>query len=223
MNFIDTHFGNRYPVGRVLIMLVLILLNLRLISWSSFGSLSEHFSIFLLLFVVPFFLALNRLSASVRDGLITALLVATASVSGMLLGSVADFGRWGLQTLAELCRPGIGSTVMQDLLRMLKLAPFTHLGMMLGCLAGYAVFESRNKSLHQYRAQFTLYCLHITSMFAGMFAVMWGVRLMQRSGSFDSPVYSGELLTMPLVLMWLGMLLGPWTMIEGMKRIRRRT
>lgn len=128
-----------------------------------------------------------------RPGVVGLMLVCVAMFSGMLIGTLLDFGRHGLLLSLNMCQALASG---QFWLAILK-APWTHVGMVLGC--------SMAMVLVQKNALNRLSCFKHGCCLIGMFIGMWLFSFLPLDFIIDSNQWSFALSVMPLTAMWLAM------------------
>ena len=190
-----------YSIRTMLLLAAIMWLSVSLYAWTHFLHIADYIQVpaAASLCLVAF---IHCLTPKIRRAFLAFLLVGGVSAAFMLLGSILDFGRLGLQPYIELCRTGFNITLTQDLGRMFILAPMTHAGMLLGCASGLVVCNISADSIVLIRSVVVKHLFHLL----GMCIVMVLIRIVVRSGAFGSEAaVSSSVLTSPVMLMWLGM------------------
>jgi hypothetical protein len=138
--------------------------------------------------------------------------IAVSGALGILIGSFLDFGSQALINLSSICGAGNSSGVT-DVFTMILLAPWTHVGMWVGCSLALFIFQychqvSGNK--HQ-KVRQHIYC------FLGMIAGMWLIQKIPVNNLLPKSYSSATL--WPVVQMWLGMSAGMFISLSFHKEI----
>ena len=129
------------------------------------------------------------------------LIIVFAGGLGILLGCILDFGQLGLHLLSSLCVAPVNGFGFGNIIKMLTLAPWTHIGMWFSCsLALFIVDYQRGDSLlRSCRGLKHVFCL------MGMLLGMWLIQMLQLN-------WLSFALSFPAVgsvgFMWLGMSIG---------------
>jgi len=119
------------------------------------------------------------------------LIVSLAMLSGTLLGIYADFGRYGLLTAIQICQSN------DQFIQTLRIAPWTHLGMLLACSAAIMFVQKDAFS--------TKGCAQHLCCLVAMFVGMWLIKIVP-SDAFLTTSQSGIIASLvPLTYMWLAM------------------
>jgi hypothetical protein len=137
---------------------------------------------------------------------------------GVLVGARLDFGYLGLATLADWCRT-LQPAGLDSVRAQLASAPWTHVGMLLGCNLGMALSAW---SFDRGDASRPVLGLRFAACNAGMLLGMYLAESLLASGSAadeGGPAASGMLLAM-VVGMTAGMAAGWWS-VEWLLRRRR--
>lgn len=138
---------------------------------------------------------------SVLGILAAPLRVCLAGGIGMLVGCIADFGDYGIFNLASMCVVSGNESAIESVVRMFRIAPWTHTGMLVSCSLALVISDHYSTNLRCKHCQPAKHGLCVAGMMIGMWAVICLSSAWAANFAVGSVFY-------PVATMWFGMSIG---------------
>ena len=119
----------------------------------------------------------------------------------MLVGCVADFGDYGVFQLASMCVVSGDESAIELVARMFRLAPWTHIGMLVSCSLALVISDHYATKPGCKRCQGMKHGLCVAGMMIGILAVNCLPSEWAANFGIGSVFY-------PVATMWFGMSIG---------------
>ena len=127
--------------------------------------------------------------------------VCLAGGIGMLVGCIADFGDYGIFNLASMCVVSGDESAIESVARMFRIAPWTHIGMLVSCSLALVISDYYSANLRCKRRESMKHGLCVAGMMVGMWAVIFLLSEWAANFGISSAFY-------PVATMWFGMSIG---------------
>lgn len=183
-----------------IISLSLVLANGALVGRLLMQTLISQLIISGALFIFVLMVAL-LLRHSVLTILAAPLRVCLAGGIGMLVGCIADFGDYGIFNLASICVISADESAIDSAARMFRIAPWTHVGMLVSCSLALVISDHYSANLRCKRGERMKHGLCVAGMMVGMWVVICLLSEWTANFGIGSVFY-------PVATMWFGMSIG---------------